>query len=161
MPRVCAEAAGRGWSVLFVGGAPGIPDRAAENLAAANPGLRVAGAVSPEYGFERDPEKLSRVASQVRSSGADVMFLCLGAPKSEKILHGHLGDFGIPFSLCVGAAVDFAAGNVKRAPSWMQRAGLEWLYRFSREPRRLFRRYFIDSWRFVSIARRYGRRGDS
>lgn len=161
MPRVCAEAAGRGWSVLFVGGAPGIPDRAAENLAAANPGLRVAGAVSPEYGFERDPEKLSRVASQVRSSGADVMFLCLGAPKSEKILHGHLGDFGIPFSLCVGAAVDFAAGNVKRAPSWMQRAGLEWLYRFSREPRRLFRRYFVDSWRFVSIARRYGRRGDS
>lgn len=158
MPRVCAEAARRGWSVLFVGGAPGVPERAAANLVSANPGLKVAGTISPEYGFERVPEKLTRIASQIRSSNADIMFLCLGAPKSEKILHGYLGDFGVPFSLCVGAAVDFAAGNVKRAPVWMQRAGLEWLYRFSQEPRRLFRRYFVDSWHFLAMLGKHLRR---
>ncbi len=161
MPRVCAEAARRGWSVLFVGGAPGVPERAAGNLASANPGLRVAGAISPEYGFERDGERLEGVVSQVRASGADVMFLCLGAPKSELLLRGHLREMGVPFSFCVGAAVDFAAGSARRAPAWVQRAGLEWLWRFSREPRRLFRRYFVDSWHYLSIARRYGKGGRS
>lgn len=156
MAPACGWAAEEGWSVYILGGKPGIPERAAENLKTQHPGLRVAGALSPEYGFEEEPEKLASVLAEVSAARPDLLFVCLGAPKSEKLVREHLGELGAAFSLCVGAAVDFAAGNVKRAPRWMSDHGLEWLYRFSQEPKRLFRRYFVDSWKFLGIVHKYG-----
>jgi N-acetylglucosaminyldiphosphoundecaprenol N-acetyl-beta-D-mannosaminyltransferase len=153
----CGWAAEEGWSVFILGGKPGVPERAAENLAREHPGLKVAGALSPEYGFERDPESLGKVISAVRDTQPDLLFVCLGAPKSEILVNEHLGEWGVPFSFCVGAAVDFAAGNVERAPRWMSDHGLEWFYRFTREPKRLFKRYFVDSWAMLGIIRKYGK----
>lgn len=158
MSPACGWAAEEGWGVYILGGKPGVPEKAAVNLEACHPGLRVVGALSPEYGFEKDPEKLATVLATVAAADPDLLFVCLGAPKSEKLVHSHLGELGAAFSLCVGAAVDFAAGNVKRAPRWMSDHGLEWLYRFSQEPKRLFKRYFVDSWKFLGIVRRYGGR---
>ena len=157
MPRVCEVAAREGWSCYFLGGKEGVPETAAKNLQQRYPGLAVAGTYSPPFGFEKLPNGIEEVATRVRTVHPDILFICLGTPKSEKILHPHLADFNVPFTLSVGAAVDFASGNVNRAPLWMQNVGLEWLFRFMQEPRRLFKRYFIDSWRILSIYRRYKR----
>lgn len=153
MPKVCKHAAEKGHTCFILGGAEGIPDKAAANLKTKFPGLKISG-YSPEYGFDKDGAKIQHVVSVVTNAHPDILFVCLGTPKSEKLIYQHLTEFNVPFSFCVGAAVDFEAGNVKRAPVWMQKAGLEWFYRFLQEPKRMFRRYFIDSWSLISIARR-------
>lgn len=153
---VCNWAAEEGWSCFFLGGAPGVPDAAARNMKAKFPTLRIAGTLSPDVGFDNNPEMTASVISAVRSSAPDILFFCCGTPKSEKFIAAHLDEMDAPFTFSVGAAIDFAAGNAKRAPRWMQQSGLEWLYRFIKEPSRLFKRYFIDSWHILSILKRYG-----
>lgn len=153
MPIVCDYAAKNGYNCFILGGAEGVPQTACEKLIERYPGLKIEG-YSPKYGFYNDSDSIQAVIDLVRSIRPDIMFICLGSPRSEKLIHERLYEFDVPFSLSVGAAVDFAAGNVKRAPVWMQKAGLEWFYRFLQEPKRMFRRYFIDSWSLVSIARR-------
>lgn len=155
MPRICEYAVKRGYSCAIAGGMPGVPEKAAANLAAKYPGLVFKGAISPEYGFEKDSAKLKATLDQIAALDADVLFLCLGEPKSGLLVHEHLCEMGHPFVFNVGAAVDFAAGNVERAPKWMQDHGLEWLYRFAKEPKRLFKRYFVDSWHFLAMCKRY------
>ena len=155
MPRICAFAAERGYSCYILGGMPGVPEQAAENLAAECPGLEVAGTLSPEYGFERDEAMTQEVIDAVAQAKPDILFLCLGEPKSGLFVSKHLAELGVPYTFNIGAAVDFAAGNVTRAPEWMQRAGLEWLYRFFQEPKRLFKRYFVDSWHYLALLRKY------
>lgn len=153
MPRVCEFAAKRGHRCFILGGKEGVPDKACENLRVEYPGLLISG-YSPEFGFEKDEKKVTEVINIVHEASPDIMFICLGTPKSEKLLYPRLQEFGVPFTFSVGAAVDFAAGNVRRAPLWMQRAGLEWFYRFLQEPGRMFKRYFIDSWRILAIAKK-------
>lgn len=157
MPRICEFAASKGYSCAIVGGMPGVPEKAAAALSAQYPGLIFKGSISPEYGFEKDAEKLQILLSKVADLHADILFLCLGEPKSGLLVNRHLGEFGVPFVFNVGAAVDFAAGNVDRAPKWMQDHSLEWFYRFLKEPTRLFRRYFIDSWKFLGIVLKNGK----
>lgn len=154
---VCSWAAEEGWSIFIMGGMPGVPEKAAENLMAQHPGLRVVGTLSPERGFEHDVAMTNAVIRAVCLASPDILFLCVGSPKSEKFLHARLAELGVPFSFVVGAAVDFAAGNVKRAPKWMSDHGLEWFYRFIQEPKRLFKRYFVDSWQLLGIIRKYGK----
>ena len=83
------------------------------------------------------------------------MILALGTPKQEYYIYQNRDALGVPVSLCLGASLDFAAGNVKRAPRWMQNCGLEWLYRLCREPKRLFRRYLIDDIQIFRLAWKY------
>lgn len=157
MPCICEFAASQGYSCAIVGGMPGVPEKAAANLSYQYPGLVFKGAISPEYGFEKDPTKLQLYLSQVSALNADILFLCLGEPKSGLLANHHLNEFGVSFVFNVGAAVDFAAGNVSRAPKWMQDHCLEWFYRFLKEPKRLFRRYFVDSWKFLGIVLKNGK----
>lgn len=157
MPLVCEYASGMGYSCYILGGMPGVPEKAAENLCGRYPELKIAGTLSPEYGFERETETLSAVVKEVREAHPDVLFVCLGDPKGGMFISRNLNELGASFTFDVGAAVDFAAGSVPRAPEWMQRAGLEWFYRFLREPKRMFKRYFVDSWHFLSIWRKYGK----
>jgi N-acetylglucosaminyldiphosphoundecaprenol N-acetyl-beta-D-mannosaminyltransferase len=159
MDPVCQWAAKEGWSIYIFGGKPSIPERASENLQKEYSDLKVAGTFSPEYGFEKDPIKIADAIAHVVDAAPDILFVCLGSPKSEKLVHKYLASFSVPFTLIVGAAVDFAAGNVKRAPKWMRDHSLEWLYRFFQEPRRLFKRYFVDSWKLLGIIRRYSNGG--
>lgn len=156
MPRICAYAAEKGYTCAIMGGMPGVPEEAAKRLAECYPGLKFVGTFSPEYGFEKKPETLKSSLETVRDFNADILFVCLGDPKSALLINSHLQELGVAFVFDVGAAVDFAAGNVERAPKWMQDHSLEWLYRFGREPKRLFRRYFVDSWHFLSICAREG-----
>lgn len=144
-------AANEGMSCFILGGAPGVPERAADNLRAMYPQLNVAGTSSPPLGFMHDAQLLVGVADEIRSSNPDIVFVCISSPNREILTSTILKECGVPFCLCVGAAVDFVAGTTKRAPRWMSNHGLEWLYRVSQDPKRLFRRYFIESWHLLSI----------
>jgi N-acetylglucosaminyldiphosphoundecaprenol N-acetyl-beta-D-mannosaminyltransferase len=157
-PLACERAAQVGQSVYLLGAREGVAERAARILQDRYPGLQVAGTHSPPLGFDRDAAASARVVELVRAAQPDLLFLALGAPKQELWYDAHRDALGVPVALGVGASIDFIAGEVQRAPSWMRRAGLEWLYRFVQEPRRLFRRYFIDDTKFIVLVAREWRR---
>jgi N-acetylglucosaminyldiphosphoundecaprenol N-acetyl-beta-D-mannosaminyltransferase len=165
MPRLCKAASEQGLKVFILGGKSGVPEEAARRLQAAYPGLMVAGAYSPPFGFEREPAENDAIVKMVAASDADLVFVGLGAPKQELWMHRHLSRFDKGVFLGIGAAVDFCAGQVKRAPNWMQLAGLEWMFRWSQDPSRLTKRYLRDFYVFVvlgkEIYRRSLRRGRS
>ena len=153
MPKLCEIAARRGLKVFMLGGMPGVADRAAANLIKAYPGLRVTGTLCPPLGFEKDDAQNAAIVEAIRRSDADLIFVCLGSPKQEVWIDKHLSHFDKGVFLGVGAAIDFCAGTVQRAPQWMRRSGLEWAYRLSQEPRRLIGRYTKDLYFFVLLAR--------
>ena len=152
---LCEHAAQRGYSCFFLGGREGVPEAAATNLSERYPGLQVAGSYSPPFGFEKCESQLEETCMRVSKTAPDICFVCLGEPKQTMFAYKNANKLNASFVLCLGAAIDFAAGSAVRAPKWMQDCGLEWLYRFMKEPRRLFKRYFVDSWRFLSIVKRY------
>jgi N-acetylglucosaminyldiphosphoundecaprenol N-acetyl-beta-D-mannosaminyltransferase len=143
-----SEGLGRdGRSVFVVGGAPardGTADgagRAADRLAGRCPGLRIAGAVCPPFGFEQDPSAFGEVCDQIAAAQPDLVFVGLGFPKQEVVVNRLRAYLPHAWFLGCGAAVNFVAGDVDRAPRWMQRSGLEWAHRLGTEPRRLAGRY--------------------
>lgn len=157
MPRLCDMAAQEGLKVFLLGGREGVAVRAAENLVRTYPGLLIAGTACPPLGFERDPLQNAALVRSIRESDADLVFVCLGSPKQDVWASRHLSEFDKGVFLGVGAAIDFCAGTMARAPRWMQRSGLEWSYRLAQEPRRLLGRYTRDLYFFVLIAREFWR----
>ncbi|PTM41466.1 N-acetylglucosaminyldiphosphoundecaprenol N-acetyl-beta-D-mannosaminyltransferase [Bosea sp. 124] len=99
----------------------------------------------PEFGFESDPAASELLVAQISALQATHIIFGVGAPKSEIWIDRHRHALGDAYCLSVGAALDFHAGTFRRAPHWMQQVGLEWLWRFGQQPRRMFRRYFVDS----------------
>jgi N-acetylglucosaminyldiphosphoundecaprenol N-acetyl-beta-D-mannosaminyltransferase len=143
-----SEGLGRdGRSIFVIGGNPATPTaadgatRAAQRLAAECPGLRIAGTLCPEYGFERDKAVYADFRAAVRQAEPDLVFVGLGFPKQEKVIARLRADLPRTWFIGCGAAVNFVAGDVDRAPRWMQRTGLEWAHRLGSEPRRLAGRY--------------------
>jgi len=130
--RICERAAERGYSVYLVGAQPGVADEAARVLQSRYPGLRIAGT---QHGyFTRDEEPA--VVAAITAARPDVLLVAFGAPKQELWIREHLDQIQAPVAIGVGGTFDILAGRVKRAPQWVQQAGLEWLYRALREPRR-------------------------
>ncbi len=126
---------------FLLGGKPETLAALREALAAACPGAELAGAYSPPFGTWNDDEQ-RHIRRQIADSGATCVWVGLGAPKQERWLADMKDLLPPALYFAVGAAFDFHAGSVSRAPLWMQKRGLEWLYRLCREPRRLFKRYF-------------------
>ncbi|MCL5996852.1 MAG: WecB/TagA/CpsF family glycosyltransferase [Chloroflexi bacterium] len=142
VPALAARAAQNGYSLYFLGGAPGVALRAAARLQELNAGLRIAGVSSPAIPslFEPDPALLDTI----RAAHPDILLVALGNPKQEKWINMHASELSIPIMIGVGGTLDFIAGTTRRAPEWMQHAGLEWLFRLIQEPRRLWKRYVVD-----------------
>jgi N-acetylglucosaminyldiphosphoundecaprenol N-acetyl-beta-D-mannosaminyltransferase len=140
MLSMCSRAAQRGWAVFFLGGKPGVAERLATRLGATFPGLRIAGTLAPPF---RELNRLEddEVVATINASGADIVWVGLGCPKQELWMADHAGRVRASALLGVGAAFDFLSGTVRQAPRWMQRGGLEWLFRATTEPGRLGRRY--------------------
>ena len=135
----------RGWRVFLLGARAEVVGQVADIYQGRYPGLALVGW---RDGYWRDDEE-AQVAQQVRDSGADLLFVALSSPRKEQFLNQHQAAMRVPFAMGVGGTFDVATGRVRRAPRWMQRAGLEWFWRFLQEPRRMFRRYFIDDMAFV------------
>ncbi len=140
--------AARGTPLYLLGGRPGIAERAAENMRAAHPGLVICG-TADGYFKEESP-----VVDAINASGAAALFVCLGAPKQEKFMTDHQNELNVRFMAGLGGSLDGFAGTVKRAPHWMQRAGLEWLYRLMREPSRFGRMLRLPKFVLAVIGRR-------
>ncbi|MCO1577763.1 WecB/TagA/CpsF family glycosyltransferase [Crossiella sp. SN42] len=145
-PEILRLAAERDAPVYFLGGEPGIAETAARNLTARIPGLRVAGT---RHGFFTSAEEPEVIAA-IKASGARMLVVAMGNPRQELWLDRHLAGTGARLGVAVGAFLDFAAGKVSRAPGWMRKAGIEWLYRLALEPRRLFTRYVLGNPLFLA-----------
>lgn len=144
----CEYGLEQGWRHYFYGGAEGVPELLAERLSARFAGLQVAGAYSPPF-RPLTPEEDDAVVARINAAEADILWIGLGAPKQEYWMAAHLGRVSTPVMIGVGAAFDFHAGLKKQAPRWMQRAGLEWLFRLLSEPRRLWKRYLVNNPWFI------------
>jgi N-acetylglucosaminyldiphosphoundecaprenol N-acetyl-beta-D-mannosaminyltransferase len=148
------RAAGEGWRLFLMGGQPGVADRAAERLRQRFPALRVAGTASPEWGFESSAAGVARLVQTINDAGTDLLLVSLGTPKQELWLAAHLERLRCRCAVGIGSGLDYHAGRMRRAPPWMRRAGLEWLWRLLHEPRRLWHRYLVDALAFVPVAAR-------
>ena len=142
--RVLELAAEAGLSVYFLGAKPGVAAAASRKQQARLPGLRVAGL---HDGYFSPADEAAAVAA-VRGSGADILLVAMGAPKQESLLYRHRDEWGAKVALGVGGSFDVWAGTVVRAPEWTQKAGVEWLYRLARDPRRLRRQMVLPRYAF-------------
>lgn len=151
-PDVMLSLCDRGRSVglrhFFLGGRSGVPEQLAAQLTAKYPGLVVAGTESPPF-RALSPEEDAALVERINAAGPQVVWIGLGSPRQEFWAAEHELRLNAPLLLPVGAAFDFHSGRIKRAPRWMQRIGLEWLYRLLMEPRRLWRRYLVSNARFL------------
>lgn len=135
--------------IFLLGAAEGVADKAMARINAAVGRQIVVGAHSPSFGFENNDAECRAIVDIVNRSGANVVLVGVGAPKQEKWIDRWKGEMpGVKLWMALGATIDFEAGNIRRAPRAWQKMGMEWFYRFVCEPRRLFRRYFVDDPRF-------------
>lgn len=151
----------KGYKVFLLGADEGIAAEAAVRLRERYPGVNIVGTLSPPKGFEKDPERNAEVIRVLREAAPDICFVALGCPKQDIWAWKHVQECEIPVMLGIGAAVDFAAGRVKRAPQFFQRVGLEWFWRLCCEPTRLWKRYLVDDMRFFVLVWRELRKGRS
>lgn len=147
MWRYCAQAARRGECIYLYGGTPETLELLQLRLKETFPGLLIGGAHSPPFRAATKEEDEADVA-RINSSGAGTVWVSLGCPKQEQWMAAHRGRIDAVM-IGVGAAFDYHAGTIQRAPLWMQNAGLEWLHRLASEPKRLWRRYLVTNTLFV------------
>lgn len=138
-------------TAFLLGALPGVADRAAKRIEEQWPYVKVTGAYSPPFGFERDAEENERILKMIADVSPDVLVIGVGAPKQELWIHKHRDRVQAKIAFCVGATIDFLAGEKPRAPLWMQNVGLEWCYRLASEPRRLVGRYAKDAVLFPQL----------
>lgn len=141
MLAVCDAGRAVGLRHYFYGGAPGVAELLREKLTARYPGLIVVGTCTPPY-RELTPDEFAAFQAEVAATQPDLIWVGLGTPKQEKFAAAAAPHLAAAL-ITVGAAFDFHTGRVPQAPRWMQRSGLEWLYRLGAEPRRLWRRYLV------------------
>ena len=155
VPRLCEEAAKKGYTIFIIGGKDGIAERAKKRLEKQLPGIKIVGTYAPPFGFEKDQKELDKINQMISDVHPDLLIGCFGCPKQEKWIYENYKKYDATVSVCAGATVDFLAGNVKRAPKWMSDHGLEWFYRFTQEPKRMFRRYFVDDVKIMNLILKY------
>lgn len=147
MWKYCDAASRKGESIYLYGGSPETLEILQRRLAQEFPSLRVAGAESPPFRALSEEED-ARTVARINASGAGTVWVSLGCPKQERWMAAHRGRVNAVM-IGVGAAFDYHAGTIQRAPKWMQNAGLEWLHRLCSEPRRLWKRYLVTNTLFV------------
>ena len=149
------RSAEKGWRVYLLGAREEVVSRVKEIFESLYPALQVAGY---RNGYWK-PDEEDSVVEGIVQARADILFVAISSPKKEQFLGMYQERMRIPFAMGVGGSFDVAAGRLKRAPLWMRRVGLEWFFRFLQEPRRMFRRYFIEDMAFFGmLAREWLRR---
>ena len=146
----------KGYKVCLFGGRDDVLKKGTERIRGRYPSLNIVDSYSPKFGFEKDENELQVVLERLKQCNADILLVFLGCPKQEKFLSKYHKIINIPVSITMGGCIDFIGNdNIKRAPLWMQKAGLEWFFRFMMEPKRLFKRYFIDDMTIFPLVMKY------
>ena len=138
-------------SVYLLGAMPGVAVKAARRIDRDWPHLRIAGTYSPPFGFEKDEEECESILQRIEEADPDLLIFGVGAPKQELWTHRFRDRIRAKALFCVGATIDFLAGEKPQAPIWMRRSGLEWIHRCASEPRRLAKRYATGAVVFPQI----------
>ncbi|MEZ4733181.1 MAG: WecB/TagA/CpsF family glycosyltransferase [Caldilineaceae bacterium] len=146
VPALAERAARNGYSIYFLGAAPGVAEKAAQILQQQYPGLQIAGIASPSPEAVRAGD--AAIIAECKAAKPDILLVAFGNPKQEKWIYRPAQELGIPVMIGVGGTFDFIAGVTKRAPRWMQQSGLEWVYRLLQQPGRLWKRYTTDFFGF-------------
>ena len=147
VPLLMKEAAEKGYRVYFLGAEPHVAAKAVEILRAQYPTLQIVGHHSPPFKPLVDMDH-DDIIARIQAAQPDLLFVGFGCPKQEKWINMHYQRMGVPVCVGVGGTIDFLAGHRRRAPMWMRKSGVEWIYRVAQEPRRLFKRYCADLWHF-------------
>lgn len=155
VPKLCKVSAKKGYTIFILGGKEGIAEQAKKNLENKLPGIQIVGTYSPPFGFEKDEEELIKINRMISEVHPDLLIACFGCPKQEKFIYENYQKYDARVSICAGATVDFLAGNVRRAPKWISDHGFEWFFRFIQEPKRMFKRYFIDDVKIIRLIWKY------
>lgn len=155
MLKLLERAHEKRYRIFFFGATPRVLDQVLERVGRDYPGVRIGGARHGYFASADEPE----IVTQIRDSHSDILFIAFGTPQKEKWVNAYLREMEVPVVHGVGGSFDVLAGVIPRAPRWMQRAGLEWLFRLAQEPRRMWRRYLMTNTRFVALlAREWVRR---
>jgi N-acetylglucosaminyldiphosphoundecaprenol N-acetyl-beta-D-mannosaminyltransferase len=141
LPFLCAAAEEAKLGLYLLGGRPGVPEGAALWIAEHYPRLKLAGFHHGYFSEEEEP----RIIEDIKASGAEILLVALGAPKQDKWIAARKKHLGVKVSIGVGGLLDFYSGRIPRAPVWIRELGMEWVYRFCQEPRRMWRRYFLGN----------------
>ncbi|HXV64070.1 MAG TPA: WecB/TagA/CpsF family glycosyltransferase [Vicinamibacteria bacterium] len=148
LPAVCEHSVNRRYRHYFYGGKDGVADLLRDGLTRRFPGLEVVGTFSPPFRALTEEED-QRIVATLNEANPDIVWVGLSTPKQERWMAAHADRLQAPVLIGVGAAFDFNAGLLRRAPRWMQRSGLEWLFRLSMEPSRLWKRYLRNNPQFL------------
>ena len=145
-PRLCQRLNERRGSVYLLGGQPGVAEATADWIRQHHPEVRIAGTHHGFFSAEEEPA----LVETIRASKAEVLLVAMGAPRQELWIHEHAADCGVRVAMGVGGLFDFYAGKIPRAPRWLRELGTEWLYRLYQEPRRMWRRYLVGNFTFLT-----------
>ena len=148
-------AAEKGYRIFLLGATPETLEALSDKLRAAFPGLCIAGLYAPPFSRSFSDEENRKIVNAVNAARPDLLWVGLSAPKQEKWIWDNKDRLHVPVAVGVGAVFDFFAGNIKRAPIWMQKIGIEWLHRLTHEPSRLWKRYLIGNPAFVWYILKY------
>lgn len=158
------RAAARGWRTYLLGGGEGVAEKAEMALRRKHPALRIVGTAAPRIDLTKPKAARRHVVEEIRRCDPDLVLVGFGAPKQELWMYESVDELRPAVLFGVGATLDFIAGTARRAPKWMSRSGLEWLYRLAQEPARMSRRYLLRDPKFLGIVagdlmdRRFGAR---
>jgi len=153
--HICQRAAAQGWRVFFLGAAPGVAERAAAELTRLYPGLPVVGT----YGGSPADTDWPQISQHLTVARADLLFVAYGHPRQDIWIHRHKEELPVAVALGIGGAFDFVAGITPRAPHWLRRLGLEWLYRLARQPWRWRRMVALPLFAFLVLLEWVRKRG--
>lgn len=150
VPLIAQRAAERGWRLFLLGAQPGVATRAAELLQARYPGLQIAGV----YGGSPADGEAEGIIARIRAARPDILFVAYGAPRQDLWIARHRAALGTPVMMGVGGSLDFIAGVQRRAPAWLQRLNLEWLYRLLTQPWRWRRQLDLPRFAWAVLCNR-------
>jgi N-acetylglucosaminyldiphosphoundecaprenol N-acetyl-beta-D-mannosaminyltransferase len=151
MRALCQRAAAKGHRIFLMGSSVANLEKLSRALEANAPGLHIAGTYSPPWCERFSEEETQIIISHLKASQPDILFVGVSCPKQERWIAENLNRLGVPLCLAVGAAFDFLSGRIPRAPEFMRKRGLEWLYRLWCEPRRLWKRYLLGNLIFFML----------
>lgn len=151
LPQYIERCYQRNFSMFFLGAAEGVAQTFKEQLEEKYPGIHIVGVYSPPYTKEFNAEETQKMIDLINAANPDILWVSLTAPKQDIWIQQNYQQLNSSINIGIGGALDVTVGKFNRAPLWMQKNGLEWFYRFINEPKRLFRRYFVEAPAFIPI----------
>lgn len=151
LPEMSKVGNEQSYSFFLLGAKEGVAQELAAQLSHRFPNLKVTGYYSPPFAEKFSVEENSKMISMINSARPNILWVSLTAPKQDFWIDEHFDQLDVNIAIGVGGAFEVTAGLIKRAPIWMQKSGLEWLFRFAQEPKRLFKRYFIEAPKFIPL----------